>query len=169
MLACSIGFAQSESDATGVNQGGIGFQVGGASSIGGHMFYNLATDMRLGSHIGFYFDGGDEYRNSTYAILFAPYINYYLAKINSVQFFAQGEFVVNTGSFSEYDPNRAEWVTTTSTTTQFNINAGGEWFPTKSKSISIYGGFNFLNINLNPFRFRVGTGGPFLGINWLIF
>ena len=167
-LTCST-LAQETEPAASTNAGGIGIQMGGASSIGGLLFFNLAENMRIGSHIGVYFDGGDKYAKSTYAILFAPYFNWYMLKMGAMSFFAQAAFVVNTGSYSSYDPNRAEYVTTTSTTTQFNINAGGEWFATRSRNVSVFGGFNFFNLNLNPSRFRVGTGGPFLGINWVVF
>ena len=149
-------------------QGGIGIQVGGEATMGGHGFFYFDNQMLIGTHFGFTFDAGTDKEPSTTSILFAPYFNYYFMRLtNTLWLFGQACFQINTGSHSEYDPNRAEYVATTSTSTALNVNTGAEWRITKSTSI--FGGFKFLHFNLDPSRFIVGLGGPFLGVNWVVF
>ena len=147
--------------------GGIGVQMGGSSSIGGHAFYNLSEDMRLGLHFGFVFDGGAKNESSTTALLFAPYFEMYFAKMKSFRPFIGAEFAINSGSYNSYNANTAQWETTTGTSTDVNINVGGEWEATKT--VALYGGFNFFNMALDPMRIKVGLGGVFMGIHWYMF
>lgn len=150
------------------SQGGIGIQVGGEATIGGHAFYYLTPDMSIGVHFGFTFDGGDSRAKATTAMLFAPYFNYYFTKLtNTIWLFGQGCFVVNSGTYSEYNPNTAKYETISRTGTAFNINLGAEWRLTSTSNF--YAGFNFLNLNLDPTRIKGGLGGPFIGVNFVIF
>lgn len=150
------------------SQGGIGIQVGGEATIGGHAFYYLTNDMSIGVHFGFTFDGGDSRTNATTAMLFAPYFNYYFTKLtNTLWLFGQGCFVVNSGTYSEYNNNIAKYEIVSRTGTEFNINLGAEWRLTTASNF--YAGFNFLNLNLDPMRIKGGLGGPFVGVNFVIF
>ncbi len=160
-------FSQDASKTSKDGEGGIGVQMGGSSSIGGHAFYNLAEDMRLGLHFGFVFDGGAKKESSTTALLFAPYFEMYFAKINSFKPFIGAEFSINSGTYNFYNPQTAQYETSSRTSTDININVGGEWEATKK--VSLYGGFNFFNMALDPIRIKVGLGGVFMGINWYVF
>jgi hypothetical protein len=160
-------FSQETSKNSKEGEGGIGVQIGGSSSIGGHAFYNLAEDMRLGLHFGFVFDGGHGVESSTTALLFAPYFEYYFTKIKSFKPFVGAEFSINSGTYNAYNPELAKYTTTSLTSTDVNIIVGGEWEATKT--VSLYGGFTFFNMALDPMRIKVGLGGVFMGINWYMF
>ena len=148
-------------------KGGIGVQVGGEASIGGHAFYYFSNTMAIGGHFGFVFDGGTG-NGSTTSLLFAPYFNYYITKLtNTLWFYGQGVFAITTGSDMVYNPNHGDYIKETSTGTAININAGLEWRVTKLTNI--YGGVGFINFNLDPSQFKIGVMHPFIGINWIIF
>ena len=148
-------------------KGGIGAQVGADASLGAHGFYYFSNQMAIGGHFGFMFDGGTG-EGSTTSLFFAPYFNYYITHLtNKLWFYGQAVFAISTGSYMEYDPNRAEYVKYTNTSTALNINAGLEWRVTKLTSI--YGGVRFINFILDPSQFRIGVGEPFVGFNWIIF
>lgn len=160
-------FSQDANKVGHEGEGGIGVQLGGSSSIGGHGFYNLDEAMRIGLHFGFVFDGGAKNESSTTALLFAPYFEMYFTKIKSFKPFVGAEFSINSGTYNSYNANLAQWETTSRTSTDFNINVGGEWEATKT--VSLYGGFAFFNMALDPMRIKVGLGGVFMGINWYMF
>ena len=148
-------------------KGGLGIQVGADASIGAHAFMYFSNQMAIGGHFGFMFDGGTG-NGSTTSLFFAPYFNYYITHFtNKLWFFGQALFAINTGSYMDYDANRAEYVKNTNTSTAFNINAGLEWRVTSLTSL--YGGVRFINFILDPSQFRVGVGEPFIGFNWIIF
>ncbi|GEM_PF-4182958 len=150
------------------NKGGIGIQVGHFPSIGGHLFYYLSNNSAIGAHFGFIFDGGTGRQPSTTSLLFAPYFNYYITKLtNTLWFYGQGVFTISTGTYSSYDPQRAEYVKSTSTYTSINVNTGLEWRVTKLTNI--YGGVKFISFYLDPTRFKAGVMEPFIGVNWVIF
>ena len=80
--------------------------------------------------------------------------------------FIMGSFLVSYLSDTDFNQYTGEEETVTITKTALVINIGGEWFP--YSSIGIYGGFRFIELELDPTRFLGGVGHAFLGIEWFL-
>jgi len=167
-LVSSLTLLSQEKEKVPEEQLGIGSELGMDNWIGFHGIYTLTPDMHFGAHVGFVFDGGTRTISSTTNLLFAPYFRYYLPKIaKSLKPFGEARLVINTGTRSVANPNDPNNAGSQSfTETAIKIIVGAQWFP--YSSVGVYGGMNFLNLGLDPTRFKVGLGQAIIGVEWFL-
>lgn len=138
--------------------------VVGQQSNGGTFSFALSQQFHLGAAVGFVWDSNTENLDAQTYFVFAPYGRYFLTTMKHFNFFGQLNFNVVSQSVSYWDQFAGETKTRTESNQSFSIYFGGEWFP--YSSIGVIGGIKFIDFHLDPSRFIVGIGQPFVGIEW---
>lgn len=173
-LLSAPAFSQDEEGLSFQQNLGVGFSlrgtplVSGDLLLGGHLFFTVTPEIHIGSQIGFVYDGGTNILAAATYLVFAPYMKYYLDRIKFLTPFAMVLFNVSSVPERRFNQITGKEEVKTATNTSLQIQLGGQWYPTKSKNIAVFGGMQFFQYNIDPSRIVVGLGNPFLGIEWII-
>lgn len=167
-------FAQDEEGLSYQQNLGLGFSlrgtplVSGDLLLGGHIFFTVTPNIHIGSQVGFVYDGGTDILAAATYLVFAPYMKYYFDRIKSLTPFAIVLFNVSSVPERRFNQITGKEEVKTATNTSLQIQLGGQWYPTKSKNIAIFGGMQFFQYNIDPSRIVIGLGNPFLGVEWIL-
>jgi hypothetical protein len=147
---------------------GLGVKVD-RQNIGGSFAYALQPNVHIGAGLGLSFitgykpeqgpeiDGGIQ-------LMLNPFFRYIFQNVGNMFPYAEVNF-----SFSEI-PSAANVAAITTgaqgsaSKSYANVELGGMWFP--FPSVSIRGGVNVINFDIDTSQLGIGIGYPFIGIDW---
>lgn len=146
---------------------GLGAKVD-RQNIGGSFAYSIQENVHIGAGLGISYitgftqngvktDGGVQ-------LLINPFFRYIFENVGNMFPYAELNF-----SFSEI-PNAANVAMVgageqaSASKSKVNIELGGMWFP--FPSVSIRGGINVINFDIDTSQLGLGIGYPFIGIDW---
>lgn len=147
---------------------GLGVKVNNMN-IGGSFAYALQPNFHIGAGVGFSYITGYEVSEGVdidggVQMMLSPYFRYIFENIGNL--FPYGELNF---TFSEI-PSAANAAMVDAGTQKsasksyVNIELGGMWFP--FPSVSIRGGVNLINFDIDTSQLGIGIGYPFIGIDW---
>jgi len=152
---------------------GVGFSINefsgdmNSQTFGINGVYALSREFHIGTHLGFFVQGGDRFTSMQTYISFAPFARFYLMKMRNFRLFGQGAIVISSEPVWEKGVSQEGGQWTMKTLNGLQISGGGEWYP--YSSVGVYGGFEIFGMNItSPLEFRFGIGRAYLGAEWFI-
>lgn len=147
---------------------GLGIQLQNPQDIGFVGTYAFNPNLHIGVQFGVAYDMGYEIKDSKpyeggLNFNFAPFVRYYLEGSGSFKPFVSGGAIISS-SKEKLDIASTETQTKTDDKVMLHVTAGAHWFP--YKSVGVYGGFRFFEMDTDNSQIIIGTGKPVLGIDW---
>lgn len=147
---------------------GLGIQLQNPQDIGFVGTYAFNPNLHIGVQFGVAYDMGYKINETTkydggLNFNFSPFVRYYLEGSGSFKPFISGGAIISSTSVYINSPSGGK-VSTTEDNVFINITAGAHWFP--YKSVGVYGGFRFFEMDTDNSQIIIGTGKPVLGIDW---
>lgn len=147
---------------------GLGAKVD-RQNIGGSFAYSIQENVHIGAGLGIsyitgYTPTGSAEIDGGIQLLLNPFFRYIFENVGNMFPYAELNF-----AFSEI-PNAANTSVIAAGTqksaskSRVNIELGGMWFP--FPSVSIRGGINVINFDIDTSQLGIGVGYPFIGIDW---
>ncbi|MFY8161074.1 MAG: hypothetical protein ACOVNU_07065 [Candidatus Kapaibacteriota bacterium] len=147
---------------------GLGIQLQNPQDIGAVGTYAFTTDLHIGVQFGVSYDGGyDIGTNFKYDggmnFNFAPFVKYFIESSSNFKPFISGGAIISSTSVL-INSGGSVPVTTTDDRTIVHITPGAQWFP--YKTVGVYAGFRFFEMDTDNSQMVIGIGRPVLGIDW---
>lgn len=146
---------------------GLGIQLQNPQEIGVVGSYAFTPDLHIGTQIGFSYDTGYDLGNNFkydggLNFNFAPFVKYFFENTNNFKPFVMAGATISSTSIMVSVSGVP--VSTKDDKVNIHVTAGGQWFP--YKTVGVYAGFRFLDMDTDNSQMFIGVGKPILGIDW---
>ena len=147
---------------------GLGIQLQNPQDIGAVASYAFSPDLHIGVQFGVSYDTGYDLGNNYkydggLNFNFAPFVKYFFENTNNFKPFVMAGATISSTSVLVNSGGTIPQ-TTTEDKVNVHITAGGQWFP--YKTVGVYAGFRFLDMDTDNSQMFIGIGKPILGIDW---